>query len=195
MDISAGTVMSSLLFLISTQAISETVKEDNLFDLFGMPLTQCIASSDEAIRLACFDKEARKFLEHYQSKNQLNRVRVAPKKLDKTEQKQTNILKSLGEGATKAEKNDLHLAQDFAPLKKENRKLLTSLLVVLVAIDKTKNGKWILTTSGQQVWRQTDNQRINLKEGQKVQISKGSLGSFFLKTETQNKRIRVKRIL
>ena len=28
-----------------------------------------------------------------------------------------------------------------------------------------------------------------LKEGQKVQISKGSLGSFFLKTEIQNKRI------
>ena len=189
------------IFLMTPQAICKTDKEDASPDLFREPLTQCTSLTDKETRLFCFDREVRKFLDHFEVKTSAVDASTDSNRSDQTKNKKGKSMQPSVEKAEKTEKTEKteksypKLAGDFAPLKKERRKLPDKLSVQLVFIEKNKSGKWIVRTSDQQVWRQTDNQKIRLRQGQQAEITKGSFGSFFLKTENQNKRIRVKRIL
>lgn len=60
---------------------------------------------------------------------------------------------------------------------------------------KDAHGKWIIVLENGQVWRQTDNRSFSFfNPEQLVVVSRGVLGSFFLKEPESKIRIRVKRV-
>ncbi|MBT1064155.1 hypothetical protein KJY73_11250 [Bowmanella sp. Y26] len=67
------------------------------------------------------------------------------------------------------------------------------ILVTLQDKDRDNYGKWVLTMTNGQVWKQADTGRFPLPDGQ-LYIERGMLGSFFLSSESVNRKIRVKRI-
>ncbi|GAB3013731.1 hypothetical protein [Bowmanella dokdonensis] len=67
---------------------------------------------------------------------------------------------------------------------------------ILVSIqDKSKDryGKWTLTLSNGQIWKQDDSQNYYFPDGQ-VYIERGLFGAFYLGTEESNRRMRVERL-
>ena len=61
-------------------------------------------------------------------------------------------------------------------------------------VDLDPYKKLIMTMDTGQIWQQIDGSRIRVREGDKVVLERGALGSFLLGLQGQNKRIRVKRI-
>ena len=60
---------------------------------------------------------------------------------------------------------------------------------------KDAYGKWIIILENGQVWRQTDSRRFSFTNSeQRVVISRGLLGSFFMGEPERKGRIRVKRV-
>ena len=60
---------------------------------------------------------------------------------------------------------------------------------------KDAYGKWIITLENGQVWHQSDSTRFSFNNSEQwVVISRGAIGSFFLKEPERNKRIRVNRV-
>jgi len=64
---------------------------------------------------------------------------------------------------------------------------------VVSSIKKTPYGKLIINLNNNQQWRQKDSERMSLKQGDKIVISRGSFNSFLLKKDGTNRSIRVKR--
>jgi len=63
-----------------------------------------------------------------------------------------------------------------------------------VALVKTAHyGELVITLNNNQQWRQIGTDRMRLKKGDTVIISRGALSSFLLKKEGSNRSIRVKR--
>jgi len=60
---------------------------------------------------------------------------------------------------------------------------------------KDAYGKWIILFENGQVWRQTDYTLFSFENSEQwVVVSRGVLGSYFLREPERNKRIRVKRV-
>lgn len=64
---------------------------------------------------------------------------------------------------------------------------------VVGKVEEDPYGKLIITLSNGQVWKQTDAGSYKLSSGETITISRGFMGSFYLKKDGQNKRLRVKR--
>lgn len=69
----------------------------------------------------------------------------------------------------------------------------SEITAVVGKVEKAPKGKLIITLEDGQVWRQTDGGDYRLKSGDTIIISRGAIGSFYLKKYDANKRIRVKR--
>ncbi len=69
----------------------------------------------------------------------------------------------------------------------------TSLTAQVREVKKTPRGKLIITLENGQIWKQTDSDRLLLRAGDSVNIERGLLGAFFLKTAAGTSRIKVKR--
>lgn len=89
---------------------------------------------------------------------------------------------------------DAFAKEQIERTKEEQDKDINTIILTVSKLSKTVRGQWIIITENGQKWQQRDSARFNLKVNQKVIISKGSLGSTFLKNEDSNKRINVKRI-
>ena len=63
-----------------------------------------------------------------------------------------------------------------------------SITVDLVGAHTDSEGKWVMTTADDAVWRQTDSNTLNRDphDGSKLAIRKGLLGSFFCKVDGQS---------
>lgn len=61
-------------------------------------------------------------------------------------------------------------------------------------VDEDPYGKLIITLSDGQVWKQMDSEQFRLSAGDTVVISRGFMGSFYLKKNGQNKTLLVKRL-
>jgi hypothetical protein len=81
-----------------------------------------------------------------------------------------------------------------AKLSQETVPEVTTISLTIAQLKKMLRGEWKITFTNGQVWQQNGTDRFSLKVDQSVQISKGSLGSYYLKKQEGNKRIQVKRL-
>lgn len=127
-------------------------------------LAQCVSVTDDAARLACYDKAARSLVDAEKSGDVVV-VDQAQVKEVKRQSFGFNInLGPLFDRGTRAEQvNQLATAVDSAW--------------------QTAEGKWVIRTTEGQVWRQIDDNSLfeSPKKGEKVVIRRASLGSYFLK--------------
>jgi hypothetical protein len=166
-------------------------------------LQACRAQTDNAVRLACYDKLAVKYAE----KNIKNDLHVT--KVDKPNSKTLTpaAIAPAKSPATppvsvstekRAPTNDYVSHEDQVKrfgLSKviEPEEKVEKITSVITSVQKTPYGKLIITLETGQVWRQTNSTSLRLKPGQEVYVEEGALGSYFLGKESSNKRIRVKR--
>jgi hypothetical protein len=61
-------------------------------------------------------------------------------------------------------------------------------------IAKDARKKSIFTLSNEHVWRQVNDSRLRLKIGDTVYVKRGILGAFYLGKDSENQRIKVKRV-
>lgn len=90
-------------------------------------------------------------------------------------------------------------ADDFAKeqLKKsdeEREKEINSVTFTISALSKNPYGKWYINFENGQKWQQKDNNKLSLKVGQRVVLTKGALSAIYLQKENTKKRIKVKRL-
>ena len=147
----------------------------------------CAQEKDSLKRLVCYDKVAKETKQYKDGDTafapasttpQVNRKATAPVVV-KAEQQATTVVD--------AEQN-FGLDERKRP-ENETDKILVS----IQNKDKDPYGKWVLTMTNGQIWKQSDSGSYRLPDAQ-LYIERGVLGSFFLGAEGMNRKIRVKRI-
>jgi hypothetical protein len=128
-------------------------------------LTQCRAIAEDQARLACFDRAAAAFDEAEKAGDI-----VVVDKAQATEVKRQAFGLNLNSA--------LSMFDRGAHADKVDRVTMT-----VGEVKKTADGKWMITTTEGQIWRQIDSDPLDLtpKAGDTVVVSRGSLGSFFVK--------------
>ena len=84
--------------------------------------------------------------------------------------------------------------ESFGKIYKEEPAQVTKLDMKVTSVSKDAYGALKIGFENGQIWKQKDNRRFKLQEGDTVYIEKGALGSFMLGKEGINTTIRVKRL-
>ncbi len=130
-------------------------------------LEDCVRISQDTARLACFDK----LTEKLSSKSvEASTTQVITQQVDDFSKE--HIEKTAEEKANE----------------------VLSISLIVKTLKKVGRGQWKITFNNGQQWQQKDATRFKLKEGDKVTLTKGALGSVFLQKENTNKRMKVKRL-
>ncbi|HWE45484.1 MAG TPA: hypothetical protein VG407_05600 [Caulobacteraceae bacterium] len=128
-------------------------------------LAHCRTITEDAARLACFDKAAATF-DEAEASGDIVVVDKAQAKEVKRQAFGLNLNGALGifDRGIHAEKVD-------------------SVALTVAEAHQDGYGKWIITTSEGQIWRQIDSDPLDEapRKGQEAVVSQGSLGSFFIK--------------
>ncbi|MFT5295833.1 MAG: hypothetical protein ACI9YH_001849 [Colwellia sp.] len=130
-------------------------------------LKQCVEIKDDLSRLSCFDRLS------LTSKNTVEIIEPPTQS-----QKESRF------GGDKIEKKK----------RQESGYNLEKVVYTVAKIKKSITKKLTIYFENGQVWKQNDTIKFRLKKEDKVEISAGMLGSFFLKKINTNRAIRVKRI-
>lgn len=130
-------------------------------------LKQCVEIKDDLSRLSCFDKLS------LTSKNTVEIIEPPTQS-----QKESRF------GGDKIEKKK----------RQESGYNLDKVIYTVTKIKKSITKKLTIYFENGQVWKQNDTISFRLKKDDKVEISAGMLGSFFLKKIDSNRAIRVKRL-
>ncbi|WP_139169343.1 hypothetical protein [Microbulbifer yueqingensis] len=69
-----------------------------------------------------------------------------------------------------------------------------SLVTTIEKMEESAYGKQFFYLENGQVWKQTDSKFVSLKAGDRVELDRGLLGSFFMRNANGGKSIRVKRV-
>jgi hypothetical protein len=127
-------------------------------------LADCVAITEDAARLACYDKTARLLVDAEKS----GEVVV----IDQAQVKE-------------AKRQSFGFNINFGPLFERGGKAeqVNELATTVASATQTADGKWLIRTGEGQVWRQIDSDPLyaDPKHGDKVVIRRGALGSYFLK--------------
>jgi hypothetical protein len=167
-------IISIAIFgLLSLTTQAETLNEG---------LVKCTKVEDSLARLVCFDRLAKHTTMPVSTIVKSNKVMpvakprvVAPVKASKAE--------SFG-----AE----HIRKSHEVEEEEESKIVFE----IASLQKDPYGKYRFTFKNGQQWKQTDSNQLRVKVGESVLLSKGFMGSIFLKKNDvdSNKKIRVKRL-
>ncbi len=187
--ISLGLLLSSITTVQAQDIVSQ--------------LQACRAQTDNAVRLACYDKLAVKYAEE-NIKNDLHVTKVITPNSNAATPPVTTPTKSPTTPPVSVSTEKRPPADDYASrddqvkrfgLSKviEPQEKIEKITSVITSVQKNPYGKLIITLETGQVWRQTNSTSLRLKPGQEVYVEEGALGSYFLGKESSNKRIRVKR--
>ena len=130
-------------------------------------LKQCVEIKDDLSRLSCFD-----------------RLSLTSKNTAKIIEPPTQSQKESRFGGDKIEKKK----------RQESGYNLEKVVYTVAKIKKSITKKLTIYFENGQVGKQNDTIKFRLKKEDKVEISAGMLGSFFLKKINSNRAIRVKRI-
>ncbi|WDE05476.1 hypothetical protein SG34_000560 [Thalassomonas viridans] len=142
-------------------------------------LRTCAASKDSLSRLACYDKLAQ------QSRLAGEDAGMPVKPRQKTAADNKTATAAGGNQADNFGKAHLQAVAEV-----ENG----SMFSVIDKVQELHYGKLALTLTNGQVWHQTDNNKLLLEAGDKVELMEGMLSAIYLRKDGLNKRIRVKRI-
>jgi hypothetical protein len=161
-------IFGLLLILASPFGIANTLLDK---------LSLCTKNKDDTQRLACYDEVVDKNVntqpKQYKVKHQAPLQDITTEQEDNTNQQQAEF----------GQENDLR-----------SKGFINQLQATINKIEKTVYGKLVITLDNQQVWRQTDSTRLNLRKNNVIIIERGAFGSFFISKENANKRIRAKRM-
>ena len=172
-------IITFALSLASSSAFSADVEAE---------LEKCRASSDSATRLACFDALGKT------SKG--DDADVSSTAALPMEEAQAIPMKS-GEvvQAVAKEPDSDSAMQDFGlEQQKAIEDVPESMESMVTEVHRGRYTKPTVTPENGQIWQQTDVGRMQLKTGQMAVISRGTLGSFFIKNKSGGSRARVRRI-
>jgi hypothetical protein len=146
-------------------------------------LVKCSNTKDSLVRLVCYDNVVKSL----NSSNSVNLPEVTASAVAESPKVSVNqkpgVMKS----------DDSFGSEHLIAKNKSKNKGLTQVAFTIKTAEKTLRKKWKVTFENGQVWEQTDSGYIKLSAGNKVELSKGMLGVFYLKKTDQNKKIRVKR--
>lgn len=84
--------------------------------------------------------------------------------------------------------------ENFGKIYKADPAEINRLDMKVASVSKDPYGALKIRFENGQVWKQNDNRRFKLKQGDTVYIEKGALGSFLLGKQNINTTIRVKRL-
>jgi hypothetical protein len=165
-------------------------------------LKTCITIKKEAARLQCFDdvtKSALVFTDTEEDTISRN-SKINSSKSNSSEINKTNTLIA----STKLVDNQTKpltakQVDDFSKekVKKTSEQIaaeVNTISLTISKLSKSLRGQWKIFFANGQQWQQKDNTNLRLKVGDEVQLSKGVLGSVFLKKDNTNKRILVTRL-
>jgi hypothetical protein len=158
-------------------------------------LEECVKISQDTARLACFDKITKKF----SSKSiEANTTQVITQKIDNSSKEHIDNLSSKSVEANTAQvitqQVDDFSKEHIEKTAEEKANEVLSISLTVDSLKKVGRGQWKITFKNGQQWQQKDTTKFKLKEGNKVTLTKGALGSVFLQKENNNKRMKVKRL-
>lgn len=136
----------------------------------------CSKISNNQARLTCFD--------------QLTAIKSYQVQLSKTTGLKATGLKT----ELTVEQVDSFSKEQIEKTAEEKASEIKTILSTISKLEKTSRGKWKITFDSGQKWQQKDTSKLKLKQGDRVTLTKGALGSVFLQKENSNKRIKVKRL-
>jgi small-conductance mechanosensitive channel len=158
--------------LLSNTAIAE---EASLTDR----VQGCVKITQDTARLACFDQL---IMKHNNQSIDLAVTQLATPRVDSEVTELT------------AQQIDSFSKEQVKKTAEESAKEINSITLTISKLSKTPYGQWKITFENGQKWKQKDNDKLSLKTGQRVILTKGSLKSVFLQKENTAKRIKVKRL-
>ena len=172
-------IIALTLYLASGNAFAANLEEE---------LKKCAATSDSSARLACFDA--------LDKADGVDTTDVSSPAAMPMEKEETVTAKEVEVESAVSQPSETEPAvQDFGV---EQRKAMEnapeSMESAIVAVDRGKYTKPVVTLENGQVWQQTDGGRMKLKVGQTALINRGAFSSFFIQNKSGGNRVRVKRI-
>lgn len=172
---------------------------------FTLP-SDCAKIENDVSRLACYDsffeikKEGQKQVQKTEVQKEISQdLLVAP---------ETSEIASIAPAApankptdtVRASQTDDFGAQDLerkskqAELNKKLNKELNKIESTVTDVKESKRGIRTFTLANGQMWRETQNNRLRVKEGTKIYIEKGALSAHFLGKEGVKRRTKVNRV-
>jgi len=171
--ITIATLFIGLGFLSASHASADTLGQ----------LIKCSKTKDSLVRLVCYDGVV-KSLNSSSSVSLPEAVASVAVNAPEVSTNQTPVV---------VKSEDRFGSEHLTDKNKPKNKGLAQVSFTIKAAVKTLRKKWKVTFENGQVWEQTDSEYIKLSAGNKVELSKGMLGVFYLKKTDQNKKIRIKR--
>lgn len=173
-----------LLALSSFFAQAETIEN---------ALNSCSKEENALKRLVCYDRVV-KDLNQYEGVN-----KQAPVALPTVTAKPTQPVyvaepvEPVKTSSPVAKTQAKEPASEFGLEAKKKTNQVDKIYGEVVEVAKSPYKKMIITLADGQVWRQTDNTSLRIREGDQVYVERGALGSFYLSKDSAKKRLKVKR--
>lgn len=166
------TALATATFILAGAAAAPSAAQtaENRADLLQR-VTACRAMTDDASRLACYD--------------------AATAALDAAERKGELVVMDQGQiREAKRRAFGLELGGAFKVFERSGQTEVAEVDEVTLTVARASrgaDGRWLITTSDGQVWRQIDADRgmKDPKPGSTLEIRRASLGSFFMKVDDQ----------
>ena len=185
-------IFGLLLILASPFGIANTLLDK---------LSLCTKNNDDIQRLACYDAVVDKNVniqpKQHKVKHQLPLQVITTEQADNANQQQDKVRHQASLPVITNEQED-NTNQQQAEFGQENnqrsKNFINQIQATINKIEKTPYGKLVITLDNEQVWRQTDSTRLNLRKNNVIIIERAAFGSFFISKENANKRIRAKRM-
>ncbi len=158
-------------------------------------LEDCVKISQDTARLACFDK----LTEKISNKSvEVNTTQLITQQVGDSSKKHIENINSKSVAASTTQlitqQVDDFSKEHIEKTAEEKANEVLSISLLVDTLKKVGRGQWKITFKNGQQWQQKDTTRFKLKEGDKVTLTKGALGSVFLQRENTNKRMKVKRL-
>lgn len=164
---------------------------------FTLP-SDCAKIENDVSRLACYDsffeikKEGQKQVQKTEVQKEISQdLLVAP---------ETSEIASIAPAlpankptdTVRASQTDDFGAQDLE--RKSKQAELNKIESTVTDVKESKRGIRTFTLANGQMWRETQNNRLRVKEGTKIYIEKGALSAHFLGKEGVKRRTKVNRV-
>ena len=164
---------------------------------FTLP-SDCARIENDVSRLACYDsffeikKEGQKQVQKTEVQKEISQdLLVAP---------ETSEIASIAPAlpankptdTVRASQTDDFGAQDLE--RKSKQAELNKIESTVTDVKESKRGIRTFTLANGQMWRETQNNRLRVKEGTKIYIEKGALSAHFLGKEGVKRRTKVNRV-
>lgn len=137
---------------------------NNLYADQTAALMACASITNDAERLACFDKIVGK--------------RTVSKGVYREAEQANNLSKQ---------------THQFGQEHIEEQKSAQAVDFVINSLEKSASKRWIITFENGQIWQQQDTEYLSLSAGDSVKLSKGVFGAIFLQKNGSNRKIKVRR--